>query len=55
MIPERRPGNHAVVTMMVASMNPGSVIVDMAAKTAAIRGTVQDRAVVTDHGVTIIG
>ena len=41
---------------MVASMKPGSVIVDMAAANGGnVEGTVKDEAVVTDNGVTIIG
>src|SRR5215211_9122038 len=41
---------------MVASMKPGSVIVDMAAANGGnVEGTVKDEAIVTDHGVTIIG
>ncbi len=53
------PGRAApriITAEMVASMKPGSVIVDMAAQNGGnVEGTVQDRAVVTDHGVTIIG
>ena len=41
---------------MVASMKPGSVIVDMAAANGGnVEGTVKDQAIVTDNGVTIIG
>ncbi|WP_351234911.1 Re/Si-specific NAD(P)(+) transhydrogenase subunit alpha [Streptomyces sp. NPDC002133] len=40
----------------VASMKPGSVIVDMAAAQGGnVEGTVSGRAIVTDNGVTIIG
>jgi H+-translocating NAD(P) transhydrogenase subunit alpha len=53
------PGRAApriITAEMVASMKPGSVIVDMAAQNGGnVEGTVKDRAVVTDHGVTIIG
>ncbi len=53
------PGRAApriITAEMVASMKPGSVIVDMAAQNGGnVEGTVRDRAVVTDHGVTIIG
>jgi NAD(P) transhydrogenase subunit alpha len=41
---------------MVASMRPGSVIVDMAAAQGGnVAGSVADEAIVTDNGVTIIG
>jgi NAD(P) transhydrogenase subunit alpha len=41
---------------MVASMKPGSVIVDMAAANGGnVEGTVKDQKVASDHGVTIIG
>jgi NAD(P) transhydrogenase subunit alpha len=41
---------------MVASMKPGSVIVDMAAANGGnVEGTVPGQAVVTDNGVTILG
>jgi NAD(P) transhydrogenase subunit alpha len=53
------PGRAApriITAEMVASMKPGSVLVDMAAQNGGnVEGTVKDRAVVTDHGVTIIG
>jgi H+-translocating NAD(P) transhydrogenase subunit alpha len=53
------PGRAApriITADMVASMKPGSVIVDMAAQNGGnVEGTVKDRAVVTDNGVTIIG
>ncbi|MEJ6397891.1 Re/Si-specific NAD(P)(+) transhydrogenase subunit alpha [Yoonia sp. 208BN28-4] len=41
---------------MIASMKPGSVIVDLAAERGGnAEGTVKDEKVVTDNGVTIIG
>ncbi|MEV3903639.1 Re/Si-specific NAD(P)(+) transhydrogenase subunit alpha [Mycobacterium sp. NPDC050551] len=51
-----RPAPRIITAEMVASMNPGSVIVDMAAANGGnVEGTVKDQAVVTDNGVTIIG
>lgn len=51
-----RPAPRIITAQMVASMKPGSVIVDMAAANGGnVEGTVKDQAVVTDHGVTIIG
>jgi H+-translocating NAD(P) transhydrogenase subunit alpha len=51
-----RPAPRIITTEMVASMKPGSVLVDMAAQNGGnVEGTVKDRAVVTDNGVTIIG
>jgi len=51
-----RPAPRLVTAQMVASMRPGSVIVDMAAANGGnVEGTVPGKAVVTDHGVTIIG
>ncbi|QZY46331.1 Re/Si-specific NAD(P)(+) transhydrogenase subunit alpha [Mycolicibacterium austroafricanum] len=51
-----RPAPRIITADMVASMKPGSVIVDMAAANGGnVEGTVKDRAVVTDNGVTIIG
>ncbi|WP_422743134.1 Re/Si-specific NAD(P)(+) transhydrogenase subunit alpha [Mycobacterium sp. WMMD1722] len=51
-----RPAPRIITAEMVASMKPGSVIVDMAAANGGnVDGTVKDQAVVTDHGVTIIG
>jgi NAD(P) transhydrogenase subunit alpha len=51
-----RPAPRIITADMVASMKPGSVIVDMAAANGGnVEGTVKDQAVVTDHGVTIIG
>ncbi|MGW2047694.1 Re/Si-specific NAD(P)(+) transhydrogenase subunit alpha [Streptomyces sp. NPDC001858] len=51
-----RPAPTLITAEMVASMRPGSVIVDMAAATGGnVEGTVKDEAVVTAGGVTIIG
>lgn len=51
-----RPAPRIITGEMVASMKPGSVIVDMAAANGGnVEGTVKDQAVVTDNGVTIIG
>jgi NAD(P) transhydrogenase subunit alpha len=51
-----RPAPRIITAEMVASMKPGSVIVDMAAANGGnVEGTVKDQAVVTDKGVTIIG
>jgi H+-translocating NAD(P) transhydrogenase subunit alpha len=51
-----KPAPRIITADMVASMKPGSVIVDMAASNGGnVEGTVKDRAIVTDHGVTIIG
>jgi NAD(P) transhydrogenase subunit alpha len=51
-----KPAPRIITADMVASMKPGSVLVDMAASNGGnIEGTVKDQAVVTDHGVTIIG
>ncbi len=51
-----RPAPRIITAEMVASMRPGSVIVDMAAQNGGnVEGTVKDQAVVTDNGVTIIG
>ena len=51
-----RPAPRIITADMVASMKSGSVIVDMAAANGGnVEGTVKDRAVVTDNGVTIIG
>ncbi|HEY7815432.1 MAG TPA: Re/Si-specific NAD(P)(+) transhydrogenase subunit alpha, partial [Nakamurella sp.] len=53
------PGKKAPLLLteeMVASMRPGSVIVDMAAGQGGnVAGSVADELVVTDHGVSIIG
>ena len=51
-----RPAPRLVTAEMVASMKPGSVIVDMAASNGGnVEGVVKDQAVVTDNGVRIIG
>lgn len=51
-----RPAPRIITAEMVASITPGSVIVDMAAQNGGnVEGTVKDQAVVTDNGVTIIG
>ncbi|MGW0122382.1 Re/Si-specific NAD(P)(+) transhydrogenase subunit alpha [Streptomyces sp. NPDC003327] len=51
-----RPAPVLITAEMVASMRPGSVIVDMAAANGGnVEGTVKGEKVVTDNGVTIIG
>jgi NAD(P) transhydrogenase subunit alpha len=51
-----RPAPRLITAEMVASMKPGSVIVDMAAINGGnVEGTVAGEKVVTDNGVTIIG
>jgi NAD(P) transhydrogenase subunit alpha len=51
-----KPAPRLITGEMVASMRPGSVIVDMAAQNDGnVEGTVAGQAVVTDNGVTIIG
>lgn len=51
-----RPAPRIITADMVASMTPGSVIVDMAAANGGnVEGTVKDQLVVTDTDVTIIG
>ncbi|TSD94069.1 Re/Si-specific NAD(P)(+) transhydrogenase subunit alpha [Skermania sp. ID1734] len=51
-----RPAPRIINAGMVASMKPGSVIVDMAAANGGnVEGTVAGQVVVTDKGVTIIG
>jgi NAD(P) transhydrogenase subunit alpha len=51
-----KPAPRIITADMVASMKPGSVLVDMAAANGGnIEGTVKDEAIVTDNGVTIIG
>jgi len=51
-----RPAPRLITADMVASMRPGSVIVDMAAANGGnVEGAVAGQAVVTDNGVTIIG
>ncbi|MFC7487104.1 Re/Si-specific NAD(P)(+) transhydrogenase subunit alpha [Knoellia sp. CPCC 206453] len=51
-----RPAPRLLDEAMVASMKPGSVIVDMAAANGGnVAGSVADQKVVTDGGVTILG
>lgn len=51
-----KPAPRIITAEMVASMRPGSVLVDMAASNGGnIEGTVKDQSIVTDNGVTIIG
>ncbi|MDF3046541.1 MAG: transhydrogenase, alpha subunit [Ornithinibacter sp.] len=51
-----RPAPRLLTEAMVASMKPGSVIVDMAAANGGnVAGTVAGLKVVTDNGVTILG
>jgi NAD(P) transhydrogenase subunit alpha len=51
-----KPAPRIITAEMVASMKPGSVIVDMAAQNGGnVEGTVKGEKVVTDNGVTIIG
>ncbi|MBO9523124.1 MAG: Re/Si-specific NAD(P)(+) transhydrogenase subunit alpha [Nocardioidaceae bacterium] len=51
-----RPAPRIITGEMVASMKPGSVVVDMAAANGGnVEGTVKDEAIVTGNGVTIIG
>ncbi|GGC55814.1 Re/Si-specific NAD(P)(+) transhydrogenase subunit alpha [Hoyosella rhizosphaerae] len=51
-----RPAPRIITAAMVASMKPGSVIVDMAAANGGnVEGTVAGEKVVTDNGVTILG
>ncbi len=51
-----KPAPRIITAEMVASMKPGSVIVDMAAANGGnVEGTVKDETIVTDNGVTIIG
>jgi NAD(P) transhydrogenase subunit alpha len=51
-----RPAPRLLTGEMVASMRPGSVIVDMAAANGGnVEGSVAGEKIVTDHGVTIIG
>lgn len=51
-----RPAPRLITAEMVASMKPGSVIVDMAAANGGnVEGTVPGERVVTDGGVTILG
>ncbi|GID91096.1 Re/Si-specific NAD(P)(+) transhydrogenase subunit alpha [Amorphoplanes digitatis] len=51
-----RPAPRLITAAMVATMKPGSVIVDMAAANGGnVEGTVPGEVVVTANGVTIIG
>jgi NAD(P) transhydrogenase subunit alpha len=51
-----RPAPRLLTAEMVATMKPGSVIVDMAAANGGnVEGTVAGEAITTDNGVTIIG
>ena len=51
-----RPAPRLITAEMVASMSPGSVIVDMAAANGGnVEGSVAGEVVVTDNAVTIIG
>jgi len=51
-----KPAPRLITEEMVASMRPGSVVVDMAAAQGGnVAGSVAGEAIVTDHGVTIIG
>jgi len=51
-----RPAPRLITEEMVASMKPGSVIVDMAAGSGGnVAGSVADKLVVTSNGVKIIG
>jgi H+-translocating NAD(P) transhydrogenase subunit alpha len=51
-----RPAPRLITAADVASMRPGSVIVDMAtAQGGNVEGSVAGEVVTTDHGVTIIG
>ena len=51
-----RPAPRLITEAMVASMKPGSVVVDMAASNGGnVAGTVADQKVVTANGVTILG
>lgn len=51
-----RPAPRLVTAAQIATMKPGSVIVDLAVEQGGnVEGAVADEAVVTDNGVTIIG
>lgn len=51
-----RPAPRLITAEMVATMKPGSVIVDMAASNGGnVEGSVADKLVVTENGVKIIG
>lgn len=51
-----KPAPRLLTEQMVASMKPGSVVVDLAAANGGnVAGTVADRVVTTAHGVKLIG
>lgn len=51
-----RPAPKLITAADVASMRPGSVVVDMAASQGGnVEGSVAGEVVVTDHGVTVVG
>ena len=51
-----KPAPRLITEEMVATMKPGSVVVDMAASNGGnVAGSVADERVVTDNGVTILG
>ncbi len=51
-----RPAPRLITAEMVASMHPGSVIVDLAARNGGnVEGSEPDEVIVTPNGVTIIG
>ncbi|WP_029065242.1 Re/Si-specific NAD(P)(+) transhydrogenase subunit alpha [Labrenzia sp. DG1229] len=51
-----RPAPKLWLEDMVQSMKPGSVIIDLAAERGGnVEGTVADKKIVTDNGVTIVG
>jgi NAD(P) transhydrogenase subunit alpha len=51
-----KPAPRLITEEMVASMKPGSVVVDMAASNGGnVAGSVADQRIVTDNGVTILG
>jgi NAD(P) transhydrogenase subunit alpha len=51
-----KPAPRLITEEMVASMKPGSVVVDMAAANGGnVAGSVADEKVVSDNGVTILG
>jgi NAD(P) transhydrogenase subunit alpha len=51
-----RPAPRLITSDMIATMRPGSVIVDMAASNGGnVEGSVPDELVVTDNGVKILG
>ena len=51
-----KPAPRLLTEEMVASMKPGSVVVDMAAANGGnVAGSVADQRIVTDNGVTILG